>query len=107
MIEATGEAAVAKAKADEAYISTLSRPADIMRTRSSDGTLSTMGTEKFSEITDRKLLIKSIEAIWPYLTNEALDKAVSGYANSVGYSEDPSVQIEGARFGKRAKSVVR
>ncbi len=99
------EATVASAAAEEARIATLARPADIMRRRGFDGTLSTMGTEKFAEITDRSAL--DLEKLRPYIPIAALETALRAYANGHGYSDDASVQISGARFGKRPRSVVR
>lgn len=102
---ATVEAKLAEAKAEDAYISTLARPADIMRQRSDDGVLSTMGTEKFAEITDLSAL--DIAKLRPFIKLEALEQALRGYASSVGYSSDERMQIAGARFGTRPKSLVR
>jgi hypothetical protein len=99
------EAALAEAKAEEAYVETLARPADIMRTRGDDGTLATMGTEKFVEIVDRSKI--DMNKLAPYLPLAAIETAARKYADSVGYSADASVQIEGMRFGKRNKSQVR
>ena len=99
------EAIVAAEAAEAAYVETLSRPADIMRQRSDDGILSTMGTEKFCEITDRKKI--DLNVIGAYFAIADIEKAARRYAESVGYSDDASVQIAGVSFGKRAKSVVR
>lgn len=98
------EAEIAAAKAEEAYISTLAAPKDIMRQRSEDGVLSGMATEKFAEITDRNLL--DLDRLRPYIAMPALESALNKYAASVGHSSDDSVQIKGARFGKRPKSRV-
>jgi hypothetical protein len=98
------EAEVAAAKAEEAYIDTLAAPKDIMRQRSEDGVLSGMASEKFAEITDRNVL--DLERLRPYLPVAALETALNKYAASVGHSNDESVQIKGARFGKRPKSRV-
>ena len=94
----------AAAQAEQAYIDTLMAPADIMRTRTADA-LGTMGTEKFAEITDRKIL--DLEKLRPYLPVAALETALRKYAESCGYSSDETVQIAGARFGKKKKSQVR
>lgn len=102
--ERIAESAVAERQADQAYVDTMARPADVMRQRLGDGTLSGMGTEKFAEIISKADL--DLEALRPHLTMEMLEKAVRGYANSHSYSNDASVQIKGARFGKRAKSRV-
>jgi hypothetical protein len=98
------EAVVTAEKAEAAYVETLAAPADIMRQRSDAGVLSTMGTEKFVEIVDRNEL--DLNKLRPYLAIGELEKALRKYAESVAYSEDDSVQIAGARFGKRAKSRV-
>lgn len=98
------EETVAAAAAEEAHIGTLATSADIMRQRNDDGVLSTMGTEKFREILDRKTL--DLEKLRPYLPMPALETALNKYAESVGYSSDASVQIAGAKFGKRPKSRV-
>lgn len=103
--DARVETAVAQQAAEVAYVDTLATPADIMRTRTADGTLGTMGTEDFAEITNRAEL--DLEKLRPYFTMDALDKAVRAYAKANAYSSDASVQIKGARFGKRAKSRVR
>lgn len=97
------EEQLAAAKAEEAYIATLAKPADIMRERTDAG-LSSMGTENFHEVIDRKIL--DLEALRPYFSADALDKALGAYARANSYSSDASVQIAGARFGKRAKSKV-
>lgn len=102
--EARVEETVAANRAEETYIETLAAPKDIMRQRSDAGVTSGMGTEKFVEITDLKAL--DLEALRPYLMKADLEKAVRKYADSVSFSDDESVQIAGARFGKRAKSRV-
>lgn len=101
------EETVASARAEEAHVAAQASPADIMRTRGADGTLSTMGTEKFCEITSRKELEKHLDKIAGYIPIAALETAAKAYANSHGYSSDESVQIPGVRFGKRPRSVVR
>lgn len=102
---ATVEAKVAEARAEEAQVQTFARPADIMRRRSDDGVLSTMGTEKFVEITELQKL--DLEVLRPFIKFEALEQALRGLAASRGYSNDERMQIAGAKFGTRAKSVVR
>lgn len=99
------EETVAAAAAEDAHIATLARPADIMRHRGADGTLSTMGQEPFAEVTDRNKL--GLGPLGPYLPVAAIQTALNSYARSRGHSNDESVQIPGARFGKRPKSIVR
>jgi len=103
--QARVEAHVAEAKAETTYVDTLAKPSDIMRTRTDDGTLGTMGTEDFAEITNRNEL--DLEKLRPYISVAALEIALRAYAKANSYSSDPSVQIAGARFGKRPKSRVR
>lgn len=99
-----GDVAVAERKVEDTHIATLARPADIIRQRHDDGSLSTMGTEKFATILDRDTL--DLEKLRGSFTLPALQSALNAYANSYGYSNDPSVQIAGAKFGKRPKSRV-
>jgi hypothetical protein len=103
--EAIVAAQVAAARAEEARIATLVSSADLMRTRTEDGTLGTTVQEKFADVTDRTTL--DLEALRPYFSPQALQQALNGYAQSKGYSSDPSAQIKGANFGKRPKARVR
>lgn len=100
-----GEVAATESRAQDAHISTLQRPADAMRQRHADGSLSGMDSEKFAEIIDRETL--DLEKLRPHIAFADLEKALRGYANSQAYSGDASVQIAGARFGKRPRSKVR
>lgn len=102
--QAIVEANVAAVRAEEAYQGTLKTSADLMRERSQDGIQSTMAMEKFAEVTDRALL--DLNRLRPYIPMPALETALRKYADSVGYSSDDSVQIAGARFGKKPKSRV-
>jgi hypothetical protein len=99
------KAKLAETRAEASYVETLARPADVMRQRMDNGVMSTMGTEKFSEILDRDKL--DLEKLRPFFKLEHLEQAVRGYAASRGHSNDPAGQIPGARFGTRAKSLVR
>ena len=95
------ETELAIGKAEQAHIDTLAKPADIMRTRGTDGTLSTMATEPFAEVTDRDQLDKA--KLWPFFTDEAIEKALRAWAKTTGHK----VSMDGASIGKRPKSVVR
>jgi hypothetical protein len=99
--EAKVDAVVAAARAEEAHIETLRKPADIMRTRGDDGTLSTVGTEKYAEIVDRTLL--DVKLLAPYIKLEALQSALTQWAKFTDYNQ----QMPGAAIGRRNKSVVR
>jgi hypothetical protein len=94
-------ATVATAKAEEAHVATLSRPADIMRTRTDTGTLSTMQQETFAEIEKAELL--DVMKLWPYIKFEAKQTALNQWAKSTDFRE----QMAGAKIGRRPKSQVR
>jgi hypothetical protein len=95
------EVVVATGRAEEAHVATLARPADIMRTRGDDGTLSTMGQEKYAEILDKDLLDKA--ALWPFIKQADLQKALRAWADSTDYRKE----MPGASVGRRNKSLVR
>jgi hypothetical protein len=98
---ATVEAKVAEAAAEQAHVDTLSRPADIMRTRTSAGTLSTMQQETYAEIEKAELLDK--EKLWMFVPFDAKQKALNAWARSTDWREP----MTGARIGRRPKSTVR
>lgn len=99
--ESKVEAVIAQGRAEDAHIATLARPADIMRNRGDDGTLSTMATEPYAVVEDDTLLDK--EKLWPFISLEAKEKALRGWARNNGHT----VQMAGAKIGKKPKSVVR
>ena len=98
---AAAAAAVAANKAEAAQVDTLRKPADVMRSRGDDGTLSTMATEPYAEIEDESKLDKN--ALWPFINLDAKEKALRSWAKTNGYTR----QMDGAKIGKRQKSVVR
>jgi hypothetical protein len=95
------EAAVATAKAEETHVATLARPADIMRTRTDTGTLSTMQQETFAEIEKAELL--DALKLWPYVKFDAKQAALNSWARSTDYRE----AMPGAKVGRRPRSAVR
>jgi len=99
--EAAIDATLAENRAEDAHVATLARPADIMRTRGSDGTLSTMAREGYAEIADARLLDK--EALWPFISINEKEKALRQWAKSTGHTQE----MTGAKIGFRNKSVVR
>lgn len=105
--EARVEETIAAQEAERAHIETLKKPADLARTRTDAGVLSTMRQEPFAEIVDRGAMLKAADKLWPHIPMAALQQALNSYARQHGHSSDESVQIPGARFGKRAKAVVR
>lgn len=94
-------ATVATAKAEETHVATLSRPADIMRTRTDTGTLSTMQQETYAEIETPAML--DIAKLWPFVPFEAKQKALNAWARSTDWREP----MTGAKVGRRPKSTVR
>lgn len=94
-------AAVAAAKAEETHVQTLSRPADIMRTRTDTGTLSTMQQETYAEIETLALL--DMTKLWGFVPFEAKQKALNAWARSTDWREP----MPGAKIGRRPKSTVR
>jgi hypothetical protein len=98
---AKAEAEIATARAEDAHIATLAKPADLMRMRGDDGTLSTMATEPYAEIEDDSKL--DMAKLWPFVALDAKEKALRAWARTTGYSQP----MAGAKIGKRPKSVVR
>jgi hypothetical protein len=99
--EARVNATVATAKAEETHVATLSRPADIMRTRTDTGTLSTMQQETYAEIENPGLL--DMAKLWGFVPFEAKQKALNAWARSTDWREP----MAGAKVGRRPKSTVR
>lgn len=95
------EETVAAQRAEEARIDTLRKPADIMRNRGEDGTLSTVGQEKYAEIVDRAKL--DLVKLGPYIPLDGLQKALNAWARATDYREE----MPGASVGRRNKSLVR
>jgi hypothetical protein len=95
------EEAIATTAAEDAYVSTLARPADLARTRTASGTLSTMAEEPFAEIEKAELL--NMAKLWPYIAFAEKEKALRAWAKSTGHNE----QMTGAKIGRRPKSRVR
>jgi hypothetical protein len=95
------DAQLAANVAEDRYVETLARPADIMRNRGSDGTLSTMAREPYAEITDAALLDKA--ALWPFIPVAAKETALRQWARTTGHNQ----QMAGAAIGHRNKSSVR
>ncbi len=95
------ETVVAEAAAEEKYVATLARPADIMRTRTAGGTMSTMAEVNYAEVVDATKL--DMAKLWPFIKLEAKEQALRAWANNTGHRE----QMAGASIGKRPKSQVR
>ena len=99
---AAGLAASAAAdQAEAAYVETLAKPAELMRNRGADGTLTTMARENYAEIVDEAQLDKAV--LWPFITLDAKEKALRQWAKTVGFNK----QMDGAAIGSRPKSMVR
>ena len=98
---AAAAAAVTANQAEAAYVDTLRKPADIMRNRGDEGTLTTMATEPYAEIEDESKLDRN--ALWAFINLDAKEKALRAWAKNTGYTK----QMDGAKIGRRSKSVVR
>lgn len=98
---AQAEADVTKDRATEAHIATLARPAEIMRRRGDDGTLSTVQREPYAVVTDAAVMDKA--TLWPFISLDAKEKALRAWAKTTGHT----TQMSGAEIGHRNRSVVR
>lgn len=98
---ASAEAQVAAGAAETAHVDSLAKPADLMRARGDDGTLSTMVTEPYAILVDRTKL--DFAKIAPFFTLIEIEKALRQWAKNTGYT----VQMDGASIGRKPKSVVR
>ncbi len=94
-------AQLAAEAAQGAHVDTLSKPADLVRTRTEQGPLVTMAQEAYAEIEDDSLLDK--ETLWPFIALEAKEKALRAWARTTGHMKG----MDGASIGKRSRSVVR
>jgi hypothetical protein len=99
--EAKTEAALATGKAEEAHIATLAKPADLVRTRIDQGPTVTMATEPYAVVEDYDAL--DLVKLRPFISHEALDKALRSWARTTGFSQE----MPGAKVGRRPKTVVR
>jgi hypothetical protein len=95
------EEAVAQNAAEIAHVETLARPADIMRSRTSTGTLATMQQETYAEIETVGELDSA--KLWGYVPFAEKEKALRAWAKSTDYREP----MAGAKIGRRPKSTVR
>ena len=95
------ESDLALAKAEEAHIATLAKPADIVRHRVDEGPLVTMGTEPYAVVEDEALLDR--DRLWPFIALDAKEKALRAWAKTTSYNHP----MAGAKIGRRPKSVVR
>lgn len=99
--DAAVETQIADRAAEEAYVGTLAKPADLMRTRTQGGTLSTVARENYAEIVDASKL--DVAKLWPFVSLDAKEKALKAWARNTGFGQ----QMDGAAIGSRPKSVVR
>lgn len=106
-IGAEVEAETAADKAQEAYIGTLARTSDIVRTRGvteeGAGVTLTTAKESYAYVVDRVKLIKSAEKLFVYLNDKEVDKVVRAWAKATNHNEP----MDGAAIGWRNKGVTR
>lgn len=98
---AQAAADLASVEAESARIATLAKPADLVRTRTEQGPLVTMGTEPYAVIEDENALDRDV--LWPFISTDAKERALRAWARTTNYSQP----MTGARVGKRPKTVVR
>lgn len=92
------DAFMAGDRAEQTMLFAKAKPADMVRSRSSGGTLSTMGTEAYAEIFDEKLLNK--DELWSHISLAVKQVALNKWAGLNGHS----VQMAGAKIGRRPKT---
>lgn len=99
------ELARAEEKVEEAYIATLAKPADIVRTRGvteqGAGVTLTKARESYAYVTDREKLDKV--ALFDVLTDADVEKALTKWARSTGFNKP----MDGASVGWKTKGVTR
>lgn len=94
------EQTVAFQQAETAYIETLVKPADIMRDRGEDGTMSTMAQETYAEVDDYEKLDGAL--LWPFVGAKEKEKALRAWAKTTDFRKP----MAGARVGRRNKTRV-
>lgn len=97
--EAAGQAATAEAQADEADRAAEAKPADLARTRSDKGTLSTLKAEWTHATEDLDLV--PLETLRPYIPVDVIEKAIKSYVRMGGR------QLPGVRIYETNKAVIR
>jgi hypothetical protein len=104
-IGAAIEAEQAADKAQGAYIATLAKPADIVRTRGvtedGAGVTLTKAKESYAYVIDATKL--NAVKLFPYFTDDEIEKAVRGFAKATRYAE----KMDGAAIGWGTKGVTR
>lgn len=99
--EVAAAATVAEDRAKDAFISTLAKPADMVRTRVDQGPTVTMARENYAEVVDVTKL--DPVKLWPFITVAEKEKALRAWAKNTGYTQ----QMDGAAIGSRPKTRVR
>jgi hypothetical protein len=97
--ESMNAAGIAMSRAEEAHIATLAKPADMVRQRVDDLTL-TMSTKPYAVIEDEALLDR--DKLWPFIKFDAKEAALTAWAKTTSHNQ----QMTGARIGKKAKGQV-
>jgi hypothetical protein len=98
---AAATAQVAATRAEDAYVDTLAKPADMVRTRVGEGAILTAGTVPYSLIENDNLLDR--DALWPFISLEAKQKALNAWAKTTNYNKP----MPGAAIGRKARGQVR
>lgn len=99
--QTTAAAGVADQRAEDAYVHSLAKPADMVRARVEEGPTVTMAKESYAIVEDEAKLDK--EALWPFVALDAKEKALRAWAKTTGHARE----MAGAKIGHRQKTVVR
>lgn len=94
------DATVALQQAEAAHINTLAKPADIMRDRGEDGTMSTMAQETYAEVDDYEKLDGAV--LWPFVGAKEKEKALRAWAKTTDFRKP----MTGAKVGRRNRTRV-
>lgn len=92
---------IAASREEEAMISTLQKPAEMVRERFDDGVLNTMKTEPYVELVDRNLL--GLGVLTPYFRETDILYALKQYGKATQHKRP----LAGAIIEMRAATVIR
>lgn len=93
------EAEVAECQAVEAQVAATAKPADLARTYSTGGSVSTLKKEWTFAVEDRAVI--SLDVLRPYLAPDAVDKAIRAYVKAGNRT------LAGVRIYEAPKAMVR
>lgn len=101
--DARVETMIATDKANQAEIRTFAKPADLVRTRHETGVMSTMATEAYCEVIPGAEHMLDMVKLWPLVSDAEKAKALRKWADLT----DHKVMMDGAKIGRRPKTMLR